>query len=247
MAILTFQQALSKAEANKYLLLGNGFSIALKPGIFTYGSLYENADFSNVPYARQIFEALVTRDFEAVIRLLIGISKVITIYNESDPAIADKIRQDATKIKTILVNTIAERHPDRPHSITPEQYAACRSFLSNFSHILTLNYDVLLYWALMQDEVDTLQLKPDDGFRSPEDNHDAPYVSWQSHHSPSVYYLHGALHLFDAGHEITKYTWSRTDTPIIEQIRQALDQEKYPIFVAEGESATKQEKILHNA
>ncbi len=156
MTILTFQKALHKAEAKKYLLLGNGFSIALKPDIFTYGSLYENADFSDVPYARQIFEALGTRDFEAVIRLLIGISKVIAIYNNSDPAIANKIRQDANKIKTILVNTIAERHPDRPHSVTDEQYAACRAFLSNFSHIFTLNYDVLLYWALMQDDVDTL-------------------------------------------------------------------------------------------
>jgi len=42
MTILTFEAALSAANGKKHLLLGNGFSIALKPDIFTYGSLYEN-------------------------------------------------------------------------------------------------------------------------------------------------------------------------------------------------------------
>lgn len=60
-------------------------------------------------------------------------------------------------------------------------------------------------------------------------------------------YLHGALHLFDAGSEMTKYTWSKTDKPIVEQIRASLDEEKYPLFVAEGTSATKLDRIMHNA
>jgi len=49
--LLTFQQALDKAAgySKRHLLLGNGFSIALKPDIFSYGSLYENADFSAAP------------------------------------------------------------------------------------------------------------------------------------------------------------------------------------------------------
>lgn len=44
-----------------------------------------------------------------------------------------------------------------------------------------------------------------------------------------------------------KYTWSRTDTPIVDQIRSALDDEKYPLFVAEGTSESKLEKIMHSA
>jgi hypothetical protein len=105
----------------------------------------------------------------------------------------------------------------------------------------------MLYWALMQDEVDELHIQCDDGFRHPEGNEDAPYVSWQEAHSANVLFLHGALHLFDAGHEITKYTWSKTDTAIIDQIRAALDEEKYPLFVAEGHSQAKLEKIKHSA
>jgi hypothetical protein len=38
----------------------------------------------------------------------------------------------------------------------------------------------------------------------------------------------------------------QTDTPIVEQIRVALDEEKYPLFVAEGDSKTKRARILHN-
>ncbi|HTV31520.1 MAG TPA: DUF4917 family protein, partial [Methylocella sp.] len=79
------------------------------------------------------------------------------------------------------------------------------------------------------------------------DDPDEPYVSWQEANSPTVHYLHGALHLFDARSEIIKYTWSKTDVPIIEQIRKALDEERYPLFVAEGDTASKQERILHNA
>jgi hypothetical protein len=145
------------------------------------------------------------------------------------------------------VSAIARRHPDRPHNISAKQYAACRVFLSRFDHIFTLNYDVLLYWTLMQDEVDKLDLKPDDGFRHPDNGHDLPYVSWQRGHSAKVSYLHGALHLFDQGTEIIKYTWSKTDVPIVDQVRGALDENKYPLFVAEGTSASKVERILHNA
>jgi hypothetical protein len=43
-----------------------------------------------------------------------------------------------------------------------------------------------------------------------------------------------------------KYTWSKTDKPIVEEIRAALADEKYPLFVAESESKTKLARIMHN-
>ena len=82
----------------------------------------------------------------------------------------------------------------------------CRQFLSNFGHIYTLNYDVLLYWALMQDQVDELDLLPDDGFRSPEDDHDAPYVTWQEADQAKVHYLHGSASAADISKIKTKAT-----------------------------------------
>ncbi|ANC91121.2 DUF4917 domain-containing protein [Azospirillum humicireducens] len=249
MELLTFDTVMRRAEkaTNRHLLLGNGFSIALKPDIFHYASLYEAADFSAAPKVKDLFEALGTRDFETVIRHLTDTAKVVRVYwPERVKAIA-RLEEDAAAIKNALVSAIARNHPARPYEISPEQYAHCRHFLMPFKHIYTLNYDVLLYWALMQTEVDDLKLLPDDGFRHPENDLDAPYVSWQEANSPTVHYLHGALHLFDAGAEITKYTWSKTDVPLVDQIRRALDDSKYPIFVTEGTSASKRAKILHNA
>lgn len=100
--------------------------------------------------------------------------------------LAASLRRDAAAIKDALVAAVARRHPDRPYDVSPTQYAACRAFLRQFDHIFTLNYDVLLYWALMQDEVDDLPLRPDDGFRHPEDDPDLPYVSWQQAHAATV-------------------------------------------------------------
>ncbi|MBR1141728.1 DUF4917 family protein [Bradyrhizobium sp. AUGA SZCCT0431] len=246
--ILSFEQALKKIgdAKRKHLLLGNGFSIALRPDIFTYGSLYENADFSKAPHVTKLFDALKTQDFEVVIKHLQDAATVVEVYRPSAVNLARSLRNDAAAIKDALVTAIAKRHPDRPYDVKPEQYAACRTFLSRFGHIFTLNYDVLLYWALMQSEVDNLQINHDDGFRHPEDDPDQPWVSWQQGNSATVCYLHGALHLFDAGSEITKYTWSKTDKPIVEQIRSALAVEKYPLFVAEGTSASKKARILHS-
>jgi hypothetical protein len=247
--LISYADAWQKIERikSKYLLLGNGFSIALRPDIFSYDSLYENADFSKSPHIPELFSALETTDFETVIHQLQGAAEILQVYEPSLSSLKARWLDDAEAIKSALVSAVAKRHPERPYEIEPAKYAACRAFMLEFNHIFTLNYDVLLYWALMQDEVDDLDLMPDDGFRHPEDDPDLPYVSWQQSHSATVHYIHGALHLFDRGHEITKYTWSKTDMPIVDQIRDALDDDKFPIFVSEGDTESKKNKIMHNA
>ena len=245
--ILTFQESINKAKTNRHLLLGNGFSIALKRNIFNYGSLLKEANFSTVPHARELFDTLNTQDFEAVIRLLVDMEKALRSYDACPPDLLSQVKTDATAVKAVLANAIAQNHPDRPFDVTDHQYAACRSFLSKFRYIYTLNYDVLLYWALMKDDVDSLNIQCDDGFRNSEENEDALYVSWQDSHSSTVHFLHGALHIFDAGYEVTKFTWSKTEIAIVDQIRAALNENKYPLFVAEGHSHDKLNKIMHSA
>lgn len=72
LALLTFEQAIADSEqfSKRHLLLGNGFSIACRADIFHYGSLYDQADFSDAPEVQAVFAALGTKDFEAVIRTL---------------------------------------------------------------------------------------------------------------------------------------------------------------------------------
>jgi hypothetical protein len=130
--------------------------------------------------------------------------------------------------------------------VTREEYSHARRFLAHFDRIYTLSYDLLLYWALMQKGIQP-EVALDDGFRTPDDGR-TEYVTWDVERADaqSVFYLHGALHVFDAGHEIKKYTWINTGIPLIDQIRDALGRNLYPLFVSEGESRQKLSKIKHS-
>jgi hypothetical protein len=206
-----------------------------------------------------VFEALGTQDFEAVIHALENAARILPAYVSDGIAARAKMLEHASVLKEILVQTIAGNHPHIPSDIIDEKFWACRRFLSNFlagdkaGCVFTLNYDLLLYWTLMHDDApvgDPLDLATNDGFGNDEDAPDADYVVWQGEtnaHSARVVFLHGALHLFDSGKELVKYTWIRKGVPLIDQAREALAKNAFPLFVAEGSSAQKKEKIRHNA
>jgi hypothetical protein len=249
MAILTFAEALrdSAGYSKRHLLLGNGFSIACRPNIFAYGKLYEEADFSKLsPTAKLAFEALGTQDFERIIKVLRDAREVLAAYG-GPPDLLKTLEDDANGLRELLVQTIAASHPAWPGELTEEEYAACRSFLSHFNSTYTFNYDLLLYWVHMHTP-EGVEPSSDDGFRKSEDNFDAEYVVWEpgQSHEQNMHFLHGALHVFDAGTEIQKYTWRNTGVRLIDQIRNALSKDYYPLFVSEGTSAEKYERIRHN-
>lgn len=261
MPLMTFADAIADSGqfSKRHLLLGNGFSIACRADIFHYGSLFAQANFSQVPEVAAVFDALGTQDFEAAIRALENAAKILPAYvPHGDKAIA-KMLEHAAALKEILVQTIAGNHPNIPPEIAEERFWACRQFLAHFlsgpkaGQIFTLNYDLLLYWALMHDDMpfdDPIQLETNDGFGNDEDDPDADYVVWQGEtgaHDARIHFLHGALHLFDSGAELKKYTWVRTNVPLVDQARAAIGADAYPLFVAEGTSAKKKAKIRHNA
>lgn len=246
--VLSFDQALAQStEGKRHVLLGNGFSIAWRADVFRYDSLLEQADFAAIENASDLFEAAGSNDFEVVIRGLQQSARFLQVYRPEETETAARMLEDAEELKAILVRAIAGNHPDLPGAVTPEAYAACRDFLSNFGHIYTVNYDLLLYWALMQDEVDEIDIRCDDGFRNPDNGDDADYVAWEDHQSANVHFLHGALHIFDSGTELQKYTWLRTGIPLIEQTRAALARDLFPLFVAEGSTVMKLDRINHSA
>jgi hypothetical protein len=248
--VLTFEEALARANQDYkkcHALLGNGFSISCKPDIFTYGALFDRAAFPNeAAIARRAFDILETHDFEEVMRALRSASRLVRALKPEHSSLADELTSAVAVLREILVGTIAKQHPEKPSDIASIAYAHCRRFLSHFDNIYTLNYDLLLYWAIMQNEIPPA-LSLDDGFRTPNDG-PAAYVSWEVEKSDqqNVYYLHGALHIFDAGAELQKFTWINTGVRLIDQIREALSQDLYPLVVAEGESHQKKAKVMHS-
>lgn len=261
--ILSFDQAIHDAAkfGKKHLLLGNGFSIACKPDIFSYSSLFKEAKKKMSPELANVFEALETQDFEKVIRALIDAAAINSVYFPANVDLKHKLLEDSEKLKKDLIHAVAGTHPERPYDVSDEQVHACRNFLSNFisetasGKVYTFNYDLLLYWTLMRegDELDFnhVNLKHDDGFRKEIDNASADYVEWQgegaSNKSQNIHYLHGALHLFDAGHQLQKYTWVNSGKALVDQANEAIGKNLFPLFVSEGGSHSKLTKIMHNA
>lgn len=246
--ILNFNDVLKISGTTKrHLLLGNGFSIAWKPNIFQYGSLIEQADFSSLSADyKTIFGILKTQDFEQVIKALRDASLLVQVYKTSDPKLSEQLSKDSELLKDILVKTIASHHPNYPSEIQEKEYHACKTFLSNFinGHIFTFNYDLLLYWVLMHGETSKHSIPCDDGFRKAGPEED--YVIWDSYNTQNVYYLHGALHLFDKGAELEKFTWINTGIKLMDQVRSALNENKYPLVVTEGSSEQKLTRIMHS-
>jgi hypothetical protein len=247
--LLSFADAIEQSSqlSKRHVLLGNGFSIACKPDIFAYGALFEQADFRDGrELTRSAFDVLETRDFEEVMKALRDAAKLLRHLDPRHEAVAAELMQSVHELREILVGTIARQHPDKPSDVPETSYRACRAFLAHFDHIYSFNYDLLLYWALMQSELPP-KVSHDDGFRTPEDG-PATYVTWEVEHSDSqnVFYLHGALHIFDAGSELQKFTWINTGLRLIDQIRDALERDLFPLIVSEGTSKGKKEKIMHS-
>ena len=247
--LMTFDEALAHSSqiANEpHVLLGNGFSISCRPGAFNYAALLDEATFDGAQGdVLEVFRLLGTTDFEKVIELLRLAGALADRYGPGT-GIGDQLRHDAAVVREALAQTLSARHPDLPFDISAEEYTAARQFLSNFRKIYTLNYDMLLYWAVLQ-ELDP-PVPTDDGFRGADT--DADYVVWEPYldfGSQRLLFLHGALHLYDSGSELSKITWSRTGIPLVDQIRNALASGRYPLIVTEGTSAEKEAKILHNA
>lgn len=237
-ANLTFQEALGETQdMARYLLLGNGFSVAWDKDIFSYKSLKENSKNLSAD-ATKVFDALDTVDFEEVIRAFEYshlVCKTFGIKNDFEK-FADEVREN-------LISTIADNHPDTPAKITEDQFEACVRFLKNFSSIYTLNYDMLLYWVLMRDmfrenDVEPVLKKMADGFAYNEEE----FLNWDGTRF-DVHYLHGALHIFEQS-SLVKLNWRKTNKPLKQQFVTLIQkQKKLPLFVAEGASEKKLKRI----
>jgi Domain of unknown function (DUF4917) len=247
--LIPFEEALQRTEEGKkkHVLLGNGFSRACRNDIFAYEALFDRADFTGIPLAQAAFQALNTTDFEVVMSALRMAAALVVLYAPTLPDLAGALVRDADALRDVLAAAIAQNHPERPTDIADEQYAACRRFLNNFNSAYTLNYDLLLYWAIMHRDDNVPLTVGDDGFRTPDDG-DAEYVTWEVEKTDGqdVFYLHGALHIYDAGSELKKFTWINTGIRLIEQVRTALGQNLYPLIVAEGSSPRKMARIQHS-
>lgn len=257
---VSFEQALalSSAYKSRHLLLGNGFSIACVPDIFRYDSIFRQADFTSTPHLEKVFALLSTTDFEFVVNSLEQASLIVPHYITKSKSASARMLADSDVLKELLVATIAKRHPPFPAAIDDTQYAACRSFLSHFiskgsgGRLYTLNYDLLLYWCLMHELPDeSFVLAHNDGFSRDTwfdggELQQSEELYWQRTDKQNIHYLHGALHLYQGGERLEKFSWIDKGIPLIDQARDYIENRKFPVFVSEGDTAKKVARINHH-
>ena len=228
--VIEFNKAIDATDGeDRALLIGNGFSAQY----FNYQYLLEKSGLDDGTPLRNLFTALNTADFEAVVRALEGAVVVENAYGNN--AHAKELDDHAQKVREALVQAINTTHPKHREDLGP-QYTSSAAFLEEFSTVFTLNYDLLLYWVNLEKRI----LNDGFGLGTSMGSFIGPFSEGAFCH---LFNLHGGLHLFDNGAgEILKAV--DTGSGVISTITSTIaNKHRFPIYVAEGTSAQKMRKI----
>jgi hypothetical protein len=236
MPVLSFTEALEETEPEtRHLLAGNGFSIAQGGARFDYLTLLERSGLPDDGEIRNVFRQLGTSDFEEVMRALEHAAVIETAYGEH--VRSEMFNSDAADVRNALIHAVHEVHPGIQFDIPEDQRTACATFLRHFRTIFTINYDLLLYWVVIHGargvHSDGFGLGDAiDGFRT-----------FSQGANCTVFFIHGALHLFLNGQNDTQKRVV-TNSTIVNDITETIRRERrLPLFVAEGTAAQKMWKI----
>lgn len=128
--------------ADSAVLLGNGFSININQK-FSYEDLFKYADLS--PECRNLFNAArAGANFEQTLRgldLAYAMAEPLGVESE-------RFLDAASEIRHGLIKAVRDRHCEKSE-YSDQQWATIRRHLLAFRRIYTTNYDLLLYWALL--------------------------------------------------------------------------------------------------
>jgi len=126
------------------LILGNGASIAIKPAL-SYRSLHDDLKTRGKlsPELLRLFEAYETSNFEFILRLLLESNQVNKYLGIEDT----KTKKYYTQLRNALISTILELHPK--YEIVQHFLPKMFLFLKRYETVLSLNYDTLVYWAML--------------------------------------------------------------------------------------------------
>ncbi len=252
---LTYDEVLKRTEKyGRYLLLGNGFSIAYDKNKFSFKNLFDyakkNVISPNSPIMKH-FEELQSYDFEIIIKYLENALLVLKNYPKENLSneILNNIEQDINSLKEYLIMAITKLHPEVFYDIEKAEYIKCIDFIKEFNGIFTLNYDLLLNWVILEylnNKLQNNRLIVDDGFRGKNKLFYNP-INRFIHRKQTIFYLHGALHLFFDGIDVIKnYYDENQKATLLEQTKFNIQIDNYPIFVSEGDAKKKLMKIQNN-
>lgn len=258
MELESFEDVTASMQKNRdrsfHLLLGNGFSMAYDPEIFSYNALHDFISGIDNTDLKTILQVVETKNFELIMQQLDTFSALVGAFG-TYKKLKRRIDVASAKLKQGLLEAVKALHPEHVFTIPEEQSVCCAKFLKSFldskGKIFSTNYDLLLYWVLLRNNV----ISHIDGFGReqenpgefvPADEQIWSELRWGKHREEqNVFYVHGALPLFDTGIEIVKEEYDQRQY-LLEKISSRMDAGEYPIFVAAGDGSQKLAHIMHN-
>ncbi len=219
------------------LLLGNGSSIAVND-CFRYESLFDEA--CRLGYindrVQQVFDEFGVTDFELVLRRLWQAKKV----NEALGIEPGRVEEAYSLVRNALINTVRDVHISyddaRPH-LTP-----IFRFMQRFDTVISLNYDLLVYWAT---QLGNRELGNwfKDCFNPSRFRNDWAYLreAYRADGATLFFYPHGNLVLRREGFAESRKITSGDSGGLLDAILIAWEQDEFaPLFVCEGTTRKKQ-------
>ena len=242
---LSFNEAVDRAGhagCKKHILLGNGFSRGVHRN-FAYSSLYDKAKPHLSGRVKALFLRSGTSDFEKVLRQLNDGQWIAREYGMSPAGLMDMC-DDYESLRNHLIVAIEAVHPARRADITDRVLRPTADFLRHFCSVFSTNYDLLLYWAILSASSMAGDVDFQDGFGpAPSGGQDRlVFLAREIPNGRFVHYLHGGLHLTTDGTDVRKLKWE-AHNPILSSVRDNLEQDQYPLFVAEGKPSDKLKRI----
>lgn len=224
------------------LVLGNGASIAVDK-VFNYQSLKNVAEKSHLLTQNicKVFDYLKTEDFLLALNMLRHTYRINAALDISGNHSLDTYYE----IKDALVRSIRKSHVsyDKITDYLPQMW----QFMYRFHTVVSLNYDLLVYWAMLAGNNSLGRCFKDcfvDG--------DFHYDSWNSYrntingcdHSTLVFYPHGNLCLANNDANSDMKIIAGSDETLLETVLTTWRSgEAIPLFVSEGTSRQKMEAI----
>jgi CRISPR/Cas system-associated endoribonuclease Cas2 len=225
------------------IILGNGASISIS-NKFNYHSLYEEAFNEQDSRITEIFDEYETTDFELILDRLFHADKVNEIFNIDDPD--SELANNYDLIKDRLIEVIRENYIE--YQELSNELEKIYKFLKKFDKVFSLNYDLTVYWSMLEgDEVFGTYFKDcfiNGSFDSSDWKKYAESYTGASG-STLVFYPHGNLVLArNANDDEIKLNRGDGLWNLLERIFMKWEDDNYrPLFISEGSSAQKLKSI----
>jgi hypothetical protein len=225
------------------LLLGNGASMALAP-CFSYRSLFQHATDEGwiTDEVQAVFDYTESSDFELVMRMMRHAYHVNRALKITD----DATQRAYNALKEALIRAVRSSHIEQdvllPHVVP------IYTFMKRYDIVLSLNYDLTTYWAMLKENEDLGGAWFKDAWINGEFDGD-----WERLQEPLrsvggatlVFYPHGNLMLATSlSGEETKLSAEQPFGRLLDRVIRAWEtQDRLPLFVSEGETQQKHAAI----